>query len=818
MDVKLGFRMLIKYPGLTLIGSLAMAFAIAVGAAAFEFLNQVVHPTLPLHDGHRIVGIRLWHTETNGVEEQALYDFTIWRGRLQSIDDLGVFRTVERNLIGADVPGEPIMTAEISASGFTVARVPALLGRTLVEADEQADAPPVVVIGHNVWQSRFAGTPAVIGRTVQVGTVQRTVVGVMPEGFGFPRTHSLWIPLRLSELQFARRQGPWVFVFGRLAPGMSLEEAQSELTTFGRRAAAEFPDTHEHIRPEVLPYAQSVSPIFGELSPNTLLSLNLFFVFLMVLVCANVALLMFARAAARQNELLVRTALGASRGRIAGQLFGEALALGSVALFVGLSVAGFALRGWLEVSRLEDHGRLPFWHDDRLAATTVLYAALLTILGAVLSGVIPAVKATGRGLEARLRERSAGGGGLQFGGVWTAVIVTQVALTVAFPATAYFVRQSILQTRSVEAGFDADQYLSASLEMDPEFSRGADGVIRAEFPETRFRTTLEALAVRLSAEPGVAGVTFTDRRPLGHHRLRRIELESSTRPTRDEPPRAATASVGLNFFDVLGASLQAGRSFHAGDLSADARAVIVNVSFVNSLLGGRNAIGVRLRELPEESRDAPAGPWLEIVGVMPDLGVIADAPGEAAAYYRPVRPGAVRPNHVVMHVRGDLAPMSARLHAIAAAVDPTLRLHAVAPVSEGDPTLWLEFDFLFTLLMLVSAMALLLSMAGIYAALSFAVSRRTREIGIRVAMGASAARVAMAIFSRPVAQVGTGVLLGVGLTAALAIVVTGGVTAAGIGLVAAYATLMLGVCLLPSVTPVRAALRVDATEALRAEQ
>ena len=269
---------------------------------------------------------------------------------------------------------------------------------------------------------------------------------------------------------------------------------------------------------------------------------------------------------------------------------------------------------------------------------------------------------------------------------------------------------------------------------------------------------------------------------------------------------------------MLGASLQAGRSFHAGDLSGDATAVIVNVSFVNRVLGGRNAIGVRLREFPDGSRAAPAGPWLEIVGVVPDLGVIADAPGGAAAYYRPVVPGAVRPSHVVMHVRGDLAPMAARLHAIAAAVDPTLRLHAIAAVSEGDPTLWLEFDFLFKLLMLVSAMALLLSMAGIYAALSFAVSRRTREIGIRVAMGASAVRVAMAIFSRPVVQVGTGVLLGAGLTAALAIVVTGGVTAAGIGLVAAYATLMLGVCLLPSVTPVRAALRVDATEALRAEQ
>ncbi len=486
MDLKLGFRLLIKYPGLTLVSGLAMAFAIAIGAAAFEFLNQVVSPALPLADGRRVVGIQLWHTPTRGVEEQALWDYTTWHGRLGTIDDLGVFRTVERNLIGADTYGEPIMTAEISASGFTLARVPPLLGRTLVESDERPGAPPVVVIGHDVWRSRFAGDPGVIGRTVQVGDTTRTIVGVMPEGFGFPRSHSLWVPLRLADLQFGRRQGPWVNVFGRLAPGVSFEEAQAELSTLGRRAAADFPDTHEHIRPEVLPYAETISTNI-ELGPSVLRALNLFFVMLVVLVCANVALLMFARAASRQSELVVRTALGASRGRIAWQLFAEALALGSGALVIGLSTAGLALRWWLSVARAEDHGRLPFWYSDSLTMATVVYAALLTLLGAAIAGIMPALKATARGLDAQLRQSSAGGGGLRFGGVWTAVIVTQVAVTVAFPATAFFVRQTVVQIQSLDVGFDADRYVSASLEMDPQFGRGEDGVIRAEFPAARFR-------------------------------------------------------------------------------------------------------------------------------------------------------------------------------------------------------------------------------------------------------------------------------------------------------------------------------------------
>ena len=822
MDVKLGVRMLIKYPGLSLVGGLAMAFAIAVGAAAFEFVNQVVSPALPLPEGHRIVAIRLWHTSVHGVEEQALWDYTTWRGRLETVDDLGVFRTVERNLIGAAVPGNPIMTAEITASGFGMTRVPPLKGRTLVEADEQPGAPPVVVIGHDVWQSRFVGDPDVVGRTVQVGATPHTIVGVMPEGFGFPRMHSLWVPLRVSEVQFARRQGPWVNVFGRLAPGASFDDAQAELAAFGQRAATEFPDTHEHLRPEVLPYAQDVSPILSELSPTTLRSINVFFVLLLVLVCANVALLMFARAASRESELIVRTALGASRGRIAGQLFAEALAIGSLALIGGLWAARLTLRWWLTVSRIEDHGRLPFWYSDKLGMATIIYAALLMVIGAAIAGVVPALKTTGRSLVTRLRQSTAGGGGLRFGGIWTVIIVTQVAVTVAFPATVFMLRQIVSQVQSIDVGFAAEQYLSAELEMDPEFARGPDGVIRAGFPEARYRAASEELERRLAAEPGVAGVTFANYLPRTVHASRRVELDlraDGAGGDRDEVtlPRVPAAIVAVNWFDVLGKPMRAGRAFTVADLDPQALTVIVNDSFVRKMLGGRNAIGLRLRELPNNPNEGTAGPWLEIVGVAPDLGLIGNDLSATAGYYRPAAPGSVRPNHVVVHIAGDHAPVASRVQALAVAVDPMLRLNAIASMGEGDPTMWLEMDFLSKLLTLVSAIALLLSLASIYAAMSFAVSRRTREIGIRVALGAGTARVAAAIFSRPIIHVGIGVLLGTGLTIALTVVVTGAMSPAAYALVAGYALLMLGVCLLPSIPPLRRALRVDATEALRAE-
>src|SRR5690606_13933299 len=242
----------------------------------------------------------------------------------------------------------PVDVVETSASLFRVARLKPLLGRTLVDADELPGAPPVAVIGYDVWQARFAGAADVVGREIRLGAAVHTVVGVMPEGFSFPRHEGRWVPLRLDPLPYGRREGPAVRVFGRLVPGASLEEAQAELTALGARAAAAYPDTHEHLRPRVLPYAKSIFRL-GAGESAAFMSANVVAILLLVLVCGNVALLMFARAATRESEMVVRNALGASRGRLIGQLFAEALVLGGVAAAVGLAAAAFTTRLWLAV-------------------------------------------------------------------------------------------------------------------------------------------------------------------------------------------------------------------------------------------------------------------------------------------------------------------------------------------------------------------------------------------------------------------------------------------------------------------------------------
>ncbi|CAN5691109.1 ABC transporter permease [soil metagenome] len=815
IDVTLGFRLLARYPGLTIVGGAAMAFAIAVGAGAFEAVKQLVDPVLPLPGGDRIVALRQWDAQAGSVHGQTLHDFVEWREELKSVEHLGAYRSVDRNLIIPGGGSEPVYMAEISASAFRVAGVAPQLGRFLLATDEEPGAPDVVVISHDVWRTRFGSDPSVVGRTVRVGRTEATVAGVMPEGFAFPVAHELWAPLQLNALHYARGTGPQIATFGRLADGATLEQAQAELTTIGARTAARLPITHEHLRPQVMPFAQSI--IMLDIPPQfqpLFYAANVFFVMLLVLICANVALLMFARAATRESEIVVRTALGASRWRIITQLFTEALVLGSVAALVGIAAAHLVLETWLAVAVIEGGGRLPFWFHDRLAPLTIVYAVGLTVLGAAIAGIVPALKMTGRGVEANLRQLA--GGGLRFGNVWTTIIVTQVALTVAFPATAFFTRQYVVGVQTVGVGFNDEEYLSLRLEFDRESAAG-DGaeMSPAEFA-VRFNATYSQFAERLEDEASITGVAFADRLPRTHHSSRPMEVHdpAATAPQHAEPTRISTAAVGIDYFDVLGTPVLAGRAFRAADLDADTRVVVVNQSFVERMFQGRNAIGRMVRYAPPAGREP--GPWHEIIGVVPDIGMLDDVSRGAGLYY-PAMPATAYPVHMLMHVRGEPQSLQPRLRAIAASVDPGLRIHDIIPLREVGATMWLEMDFIYRLLLGISAVALLLSLAGIYAVMSFTVSRRTREIGVRVALGATTLEVATAIFRRPLRQVGYGILAGSALTAALALGIAQGVSIKGVVLVFGYAALMMGICMLACIVPTRRALGIEPSRALSSE-
>ena len=821
LDLKLGIRILLKYPGLTIVGGLAMAFGIWFGAVAFHLLGLVAGTTLPIPGGDRIVKIQNWDAKNLQEEDRVLYDYQLWRFA-KSITDIGAWRDASVNLVGADGGAQPAAAAEVTASAFRMIPTRPALGRILEESDQQGGAAPVVVLGHELWTARFDRDPGIVGRSVRLGSGFATVVGVMPEGYAFPVAHELWMPLRTDVAGVLPRNGAAITVFGRLAPGVTIEGAQAELTAFGKRLAAEQPATHADVQPHVIPYAQ---PGVDTSDMTVVRPLIYFFlVVLMVVVCSTVALLLFARAATRETEILVRTALGASRRRIVTQLFAEALVLAGVAAVVGLGAAQFALTRFGKPYLEMNYGRLPFWYDFDLSPTTIAYALGLAVIGALVAGVIPARKITS-GLGTRLRAGTAGGGGVSFGGVWTAVIVTQVALTVVLPAVAMLVRNESDRIASVDVGFPTREYLGVTLGIDAQTQETLSDEMRAAL-RTRLSGSAERLRQRLEGEPGVAGATLVDQAPLDYHSHRLLEVATLPGST---PAEVSTAAIHPSYFDVLNAPILAGRAFAESDLRPDARVVIVDQGFADLVLGGRNPIGHHVRFTSNKASDSAAvEPTYEIVGLVKELGMAhAVEPQRSAGVYLPILPGMYGDLSLLVHGRGDPVALGPRVRELAMAVDPALRIDQMLRVDQTvAPLVWF-LDLWTRLIAGLTAVALLLSLSGIYAVLSYIVARRTREIGVRVALGSSARRVISSIFRRPLTQVSLGVMAGCVLIAMAAIGIQrttqfsgtdiGGMSLGEGFVLAGYAILMLGVCILACVVPTIRALRVQPTEALRAE-
>jgi predicted permease len=809
-DYKLGLRMLVKYPGLTIAGGLALAIAIGIGAGWYDLTGDVLRPRLPLPGGDRIVEIEMRNSVATEEERRLLHDFLAWRRDLRSVKELGAYRTLERNLVMGDAQPASIVTAETTASAFSLARVPPLLGRPLLDSDEQPGAPAVAVLGYDLWRQRFGARSDVIGQSVQLGRTTAVVVGVMPEGFRFPINHQLWTPLPLQPSGYAPLDGPAVRVFGRLAEGATQAQANTEVSAAVAATAAVSPRTHEHLRPRVLAYGGE-SP--GDTSWLEFAITHLPILLVLVVACANVGTLVYARTATRDAEIAMRYALGASRWRIVSQLFVEALVLASVAAIVGLAGANWGLKWGLTTLYAGQGGVLPFWINPGLKLTTVAFAAGLTVVGAALLGVLPALKATRASVQSQLKNLGSGGSTLQFGWAWTSVMIVQVALTVICIPPAMGIAEESLRDRRIREQFPAEQYLSARISLDRE--RGATAA--GEEPSTTYATRLERtfgeLQRRVSSEPGVVAVTFGDRLPGMGPAVRGAEVEVSTTAAPVRIHDLWTTAVGPGFFEAFDIPIVAGRDLHDGDRVAGAQTVLVNEAFARRYTDGGSPVGKRVRYA--SANEAAPEPWLEIVGVVRDIGMTPTDLGEAPYVFRPVSASTTYPLVMGVRVAGDPTAFAPRLRSIAAALDPGLRVDNVYSL---DALAWrVEMPGMVAAgaIAAIVSLGLFLSAAGIFSLMSVSVARRTREIGLRAALGASPGRLLRSIFSRALTLIGSGIAAG---NAVLIIVVTVSDEVALSEVATALVTtsaVMLVVGLLACVEPARRALRIHPTDALK---
>lgn len=796
VDIKLGLRMARKHWALTLIGGIAMTLAMTLGASMFNLVQGISGMKLPLPEGDRVVVLQPWNAERQAPQATSIDNFERWRRDLRSVVDTGAFRRTGRNFITEAGPVGSVSVAEISAAAFRVARVAPRLGRFFVEDDERADAPPVVVIGEDIWHSRFAADPKAIGQRVQFDGAFHTVIGVMPDDFAFPLNDEFWIPLRATSRET-------VTVFARLADGATLERANAEVESLGLLPSAAVGATPTRLSARVVPYIRGIN---GGPNPWLPRVAPLLLALLLVPPCINIAVLMYARTVSRQGEFAARTALGASRSRIVAQVFIEVLLLAVASAGVALVLASWVTQ---VLSYMIVLGNRPFWIRFGLSYRTILFAAVMALLAALIAGAIPALRATSRWrLSGGLRTLSRSSAP-RLGKTWTAVVVAQVALSVAVVPTAVEFAWNTLRPAILGPGFDASEFLVVNLMMQA-------GENPAE-PAARFSAACAEAVRQLEAEPGIERVTMSEFPPFEEDGVV-VEVDSPSSGNSQAQNRQDVAfnQIDRSFFDAFGIPLLAGRRFEAGDPQGNA--IVVNRSFANRLVAGGNPLGRTVRRI---ERNGPVTAY-EIVGLVGDHFNQSDQP----TMYRPLSPVVAAPDprgvlkvNLTIHTGSTIPPgLENRLREIAARLDPTLRIDELQSLDETYFYSSLP-EYIGASGLTVMALGIVLfSVAGIYTLMAFTVVQRRREIGIRSALGASPLRLVLGIFRRVLIPVSAGVAVG-GVAALLLhfyfspLLLEGGRPLPWI--LPAVEAFVLAVGVIAASGPTRGVLGADPVEALR---
>jgi predicted permease len=818
VDLKLAFRMFVKHPGLAITACLALSIGIPIGLVPLQ-LAGALNATPPFYDPDRLVGIEYEDVSTSNQQRQILHDFERWRSELRSFEGVAAYAFRDRNLVAADGRAEEISAPSITASAFSLLGVRPRLGRTLLASDETPGAEPVAVLEHDFWRRRFGGDPAIVGARIQIGATPHTVVGVMPAGFKFPsRLNQAWIPLRWRAADYRLGRGPVIKVFGRLRDGVSTGEAHAEVERLREMANLVDPAFYKSLRTAVLPFTISMTELRP--TPYNLFVANLVAILLLAIACGNVGTLILARTASRSSEIAVRTALGADRRRIVMLLFLEALVLATVSAAAGLGVAHLVVQNLLPPMD-------PAWVHFGLTPRTFALGLGLAVFSAIVAGVVPALRVTGKNVRLQLQKTGTGDAGLRFGAGATVLIVAQVALGVGFVSVVGANIAGVVRSPARGIGVAPEGLLSAELRLvKGELMKSADSAAFTDAWLKQWRQTMEEMVRRLEADPSVRGVAIGTQVPGQIHSSTRVLADSVPPPNNWETGHIARFGwVHPGFFEGLGASVIQGRDFDARDVAGapgapgapGATPVIVNRSFVATVLRGLSPIGRRFRGVrPSQPRDE--WPEFEIVGVVEDLGMSPANRNAAAGFYRAARLGELHPVDMVVRVGSD-ADFAPKLRAILAEVDPELIAKNVQPLDIAVTSApWFQaarnISYLFASLAFV---ALALSIAGLYALMSYTVTVRSYEIAVRSALGAGAGHIARLVMSRSLLQLAIGAVLG-GVIAVWMIEdsdTASTTTHRGPVIIATVAIVMMSVGALACIAPTVRALRVDPARTLK---
>ncbi len=805
-DLLVGFRMLARRPGFTLMAASSLALGIGLVATQFSLIDGVLLRGLPISGAERLMHVsRADPQQTASRSWQAVpyRDYLVLRERQTVFESLAGMNEISLNLSGRGRIPSNHLGAFCSANLLDVLGVQPMLGRWFTPEEDQPGRPLLIVLSHAVWQDEFGANPGVLGQALNVNGEPGTVIGIMPPHFAFPVAQQIWTNLRAAPGDPRLRLVDRVEMVGKLKPGVTRTEARVELDTLAAGLAKMWPETNQGFdRMSVQKFALAYAG--GGTQPLLYLMLAMT-LFVLALACVNVASMLLGRASQRTRELAVRAAVGASRGRLIRQLLTEALLIAGIGAVGGLVLTGEGVD--LLQYHLVEKMTVPTWFDFRVDQRVVAIAVLATFAAGFLAGIIPAWQASRIDLNTALKDDSRTAAGVGGSRLTRWLVGAQIAFSTMLLVAAGVLALTIYETRQANLRYEPDRLLTGRIEVQEGTQPTAEA--RAQF--------YRALLQRLQAEPGVESVAVTSRNFIGSGVATQVAPEGVVFAHDNERPTVWLDVVSTDYFRLISVKPVAGRLFDTREQSRESPSAVVNESFARKFWPKANPLGRRFR-----SNQTNEG-WATVIGVVPDLqmqGLFA-APGrDEAGFYLVEDQMGWGWLDLFVRTKSDPLQLVTPVRKAIASIDPNQPIHSVGTLTSQTALALRGFSIVGIMAAVFAGITVFLGALGVYGVTSQAVSRRTREFGTRMALGASLGQVLRLVLLQGSRQIAAGI--GVGLVAGFFLTrpletLFGSQMANNPGIYLVVSVLMGFVGLVALWIPARRAERIDPMVALRSE-
>jgi predicted permease len=805
-DIRFAARLLVKGRWMTVVAVVALALGIAANAAVFTFVNAVIIRGVPFPDADRVVAIGTQDAR-NRQMGVSYYDFLDWREAARSFSDIALMAQPTFNVSEPGTAPERYNGAYVSGNTFRLIGEQALLGRAFIPEDDVDGARPVVVLGYGMWQSRYAGDPAVLGKTIKVNDLLATVVGVMPQGMQFPANTDLWLPFGTATINRGQsRQARNYQVIARLADGVTIPQARSELTTITARLARDYPQTNQGIEPTVVTYNERATPNQIRLVFWSLMGAV---GFVLLIACSNVANLLLARSAERAKEVGLRLSLGATRGRVIRQLLVESVMLSLIGGIVGTPLAYAGIR--IFDSLTQNVGK-PYWMEFSIDPSVLLFFFAICFVTGVVFGLAPALHVSRTSLNEVLKEGGRSGSTGIRARRWTnGLLVVQVALTLVLLAGAGFMMRSFFVLYRLDLGFETPHLLTMQVNLTDR-----------KYPTPPQRNDFaRRLRERLQGIGALDSVTTASNFPLSGGWLLELTIGGRTDPN-SRRPMVTLVGTDAKYFDTVGIRIVRGRGFNASDETPGRGGVIVNQWFAETHFKGEDPIGRQI-SLKEDVADGIDLKSQTIIGVSTtvrqrDIQNIDPDPVVYVPYF--LGPNMGRTVAVMVRTSGETAAAVPLIRQAVLALDGDIPVFNVRTMDELLAQRRWQYQIFGGMFAVFAGIALLLAAVGLYAVMAYSVTQRTQEIGVRMVLGAPPGDVVWLFLRRALALVAVGLTIGmsgafgVGRLLQSILVQSSG---RDMPVLLSIALLMIVVAVTACVWPARRATRLNPVAALRYE-